>query len=352
MDSPDQRKINMKSTHMRTRIKKYDTYHQRGIIHRSVVPSTNIHNYSKSNKISYSTDIKSSSEALHKSSISGFQQKPTTPIRHKSNQNVSTAPAKTVALRAVAEARIYENELYPDNEITMYSRAKRKLSLFQKALYGFGVIVLVFSAFVSVQSFINNMQAKEQVATLGANSTKDEQGVSEGTGDEPSEDEISQSAIYAYKPSNPEDPRYIRIPEIGVIARVKNLGTTPEGAVDAPKNINDAGWYNGSVRPGSARGSSLIVAHVSGWTAPGVFKNINKLAVGSVFEVEKGNGEKIKYSVKKKQQIPLDQVNMSEILGAEVAGQHDIKLMTCSGKYNKDTKTYEDRYVVYAKPVI
>jgi LPXTG-site transpeptidase (sortase) family protein len=218
-------------------------------------------------------------------------------------------------------------------------------------MYGFGVIVLLFSAFVSVQSFINNKQAKEQIATLGENISKDEQGVSEGTGDEPSEDEISESAIYAFQVTNPQDPRYIRIPELGILARVKNLGTTPEGAVDAPKNIYDAGWYNGSARPGNSVGSSLILAHVSGWTSAGLFKNINKLVDGSEFEVEKGNGEIIKYSVTKKEQIPVDQVNMSKVLSTETAGQHDIKLMTCSGKYNKSTKTFDDRYIVYAKQI-
>ena len=211
--------------------------------------------------------------------------------------------------------------------------------------------MLVFSAFVSVQSFINNKQAKELVATLGENSTNDEQGVSEGTGDEPSEDVISESAIFAFKPPNPEDPRYIRIPEIGVLARVKNMGVTAGGAVDAPKNIFDAGWYNGSARPGNSVGSSLILAHVSGWTGPGIFKNLSKLVEGSKFEIEKGNGEKIQYSVTRKEQLPVDQVNMSSILSTETAGQHDIKLMTCSGKYNKDTKTFEDRYIVYAKQI-
>ena len=78
-------------------------------------------------------------------------------------------------MTAVSESQIFDNEIYPDNEITVYGRAKRKLSLIQKTLYGFGVLVLVFSALVSVQSFINNKQAKEQIATLGENSSKDDQ---------------------------------------------------------------------------------------------------------------------------------------------------------------------------------
>jgi LPXTG-site transpeptidase (sortase) family protein len=218
-------------------------------------------------------------------------------------------------------------------------------------MYGVGSAVLLFSMFVSIQSFVTNNKAKEQIATLGASTSKDEQGVSEGTGDEPSEEPISESAVLAFRPPNPEDPRYLRIPDINVFSRIKAVGTTGAGAVDTPKNIFDTGWYSGGARPGNAVGSSLILGHVSGWTGPGVFKNINKLSTGSKFEIEKGTGEKVYYEVTRTEQIPATQVDMSKILATEVAGQHDIKLMTCSGRYNAQTKSFDDRYVVYGKQV-
>jgi hypothetical protein len=150
---------------------------------------------------------------------------------------------------------------------------------------------------------------------------------------------------------NPQDPRYIRIPEINVFARIKNLGIDSSGAVDAPHNIYDAGWYNGSARPGSKVGSSLILGHVSGWTAPGVFKKASNLKPGMQFEIEKGSGEKIKYEVNRTETIPVEQVDMSKVLSTETSGEHDLKLMTCGGKYDKNTKTFKDRVIVYAKIV-
>lgn len=257
-----------------------------------------------------------------------------------------------VALNAVQTSKPTDDKIrYPDEDATVYASAKRKLSLLQKSMYGIGMAVFLFSMFVSVQSFMTNNEAKEQIATLGDSTTKDEQGVAEGTSDEPSEEQISQSAIVAYKPPNPEDPRYLRIPDINVFSRIKSLGVTPSGAVDTPKNIYDTGWYNDGARPGNPVGSSLILGHVSGWTGPGVFKNMNKLAVGARFEIEKGTGEIIRYEVTKTEEVPVDQVDMSKILATEVAGEHDIKLMTCSGRYNKDTKTFEDRFVVYGKQI-
>lgn len=376
-------KVTAISPAMSGRIKKYDSYSQRGgSIIRSHRPATQrLHTQESTSPISQSSpnlndfnviqELKNSQHVnkltsnpkkysdfgVNKPVIYKSQFGPTNNFSERSIVNNSRINSSTsitseiIAIKAVADAAIYENELYPDNEMTLYGSNKRKLSVLQKLMYGFGVMVLLFSAFVSIQSFMTNKQAKDQIATLGQNATKDDQGVTEGTGDEPSEEEISEAALSAYQVKNPNDPRYIRIPELGVLARVKNLGIDKNGAVDAPWNIYDAGWYNGSARPGNSFGSSLVLGHVSGWTGPGVFKNINRLVPGSQFEIEKGNGEKITYSVTKTEQIPLDQVNMAKILGTEVAGQHDMKLMTCSGKYNKETKTYEDRFVVYAEVV-
>jgi len=358
-------KNNLNSSVLGARVKKYDTYTRRStdMRHKPVhVPSAIVVQPSvsidyKSHQKNTVQDISTDrNQYFHKKnpnlSLPTQQKLRTQKIPKSYNKPAPQQPqTNRIAMRSVAAAKIYENEMYPDNEVTVYAVAKRRLSLLQKFMYGFGVFVLVFSAAVSVQSFMTNNEAKEQIATLGENTTEDEQGVSEGTGDEPSEEAVSDAALRAYVPPDPRDPRYIRIPELGVISRIKNMGVTGAGAVDAPKNIYDTGWYNGSVRPGSSTGSSLILGHVSGWTGPGVFKNISRLVPGSQFEVEKGNGEVVRYSVTRTQQIPLDQVNMSEILGTEVAGQHDIKLMTCSGRYNKETRSYEDRFVVYATQI-
>jgi sortase (surface protein transpeptidase) len=228
---------------------------------------------------------------------------------------------------------------------------RRKLTRAQKLFYAAGSLVFFFALVVSMQSILTNRQAKEQLGVLGAQTQlPDEYGVPEGTGNEPAEAEVPKAAMSAYKVS-PELPRYIRIPELSVVARVKHSGVTKEGAIDAPANINDVSWYNQSAKPGSEIGASLLLGHVSGWTSPGVFKKINQLKSGMRFEIEMGSGEKITYEVTHGQSIPLSMLNMGEILTPEVAGEHDLKLMTCSGRFNREADQYEERYVVYAKIV-
>lgn len=261
----------------------------------------------------------------------------------------STSRTHRLALHAVKKSSNVDSGILSKQFSEEKNKKSKKMSLFQKIFYGFGVFIFLFAGGVSVQTLITNHQAKEQIGVLGEQTqVADDQGVAEGTGSEPAEAEVSSQTVANYYVS-PELPRYLRIPELGVFARIKHTGVTADGAVDAPKNINDVSWFNQGAVPGNSIGSSLLLGHVSGWSAPGVFKKIDKMRAGMRFEVEKGSGEKLTYEVTRGEKIPIDQVDMSRILGTEVAGEHDLKLMTCSGKYNKETKQYEDRYVVFAK---
>ncbi len=217
-----------------------------------------------------------------------------------------------------------------------------------KFLYGFATVAFLFAVYVSIQTYRTNIAVHQQVGaaenqTLGASESAPQE-----SGDNPSERIVSDGDLLSYQVS-PEMPRYLRIPSIDVLARVKHTGRTADGAVDAPNNINDVSWYNEGALPGSDSGASLILGHVQGWTAPGVFKNINKLSVGSIFYVEKGSGETLKYTVTRTEEVPLEELEMGKILSEEVKGEHDLKLMTYSGRYNSTTETYESRFIVYAK---
>jgi len=217
-------------------------------------------------------------------------------------------------------------------------------------MYGFACLVLVLSLTATVQTLLINNEATDQIATLAAVTQEpDEQGVAEGTGGDPAEQPVDSNTILNYQVANPEHPRYLRIPSLDVFARIKNTGLDSSGAVDAPWNIHDVSWFNQSARPGNPRGASLLLGHVSGWSGPGVFKEVNRLDAGMQFSIEKGSGEIIEYEVIRGEEIPLEQVDMAKILTTESQIEHDLKLMTCSGSYNTDTETFENRYVVYAK---
>jgi LPXTG-site transpeptidase (sortase) family protein len=236
----------------------------------------------------------------------------------------------------------FEESRYAKN-----GKEKQKRSKLVIAMNSVAVVVFLFASAVSLQTLLTNQQTQDVLADK-VGGTTDQEGVAQGTGRDPAEEPVSDSAIINYQVAA-DLPRYIRIPDIDIFARVKHTGVDSEGAVDAPANIHDVSWFTESAKPGNAIGASLLPGHVQGWSGPGVFKNIDKLETGARFMVEKGSGETLTYEVTKSQEIPVDQVNMGQILSAEDPGEHDLKLMTCAGEYDAANESYLSRFVVYAK---
>jgi len=365
------RKINLSSPENRGRIKKFDQYNHHATrsdrVSLEIPDASTVHatRLATTPTVTKNTTKLSMNSSAAKAKLA-FTQRPGTHkpavkrqssrllasrARPSNNTSNSQKQGRKLALFAVATAQESPDAEYTPSSGALYFSQPRKRTKLQMAMYSVAIIVFLFSSVVSVQTLLTNKQAQDQLGAIGEQ-TVDDQGVLEGTGNDPSEQKISDAAIGAYTVQNPEEPRFLRIPELGVYGRIKSLGIDSKGAVDAPYNIHDAGWYNGGARPGNPVGSSLILGHVSGWSGPGIFKDIDRLVAGSQFEIEKGSGEVVRYEVTGNKRIPLAEVDMGQILGTEVAGEHDLKLMTCAGSYSRATNTFEDRFVVYARQII
>ncbi len=277
------------------------------------------------------------------------------PKQNVGDQEQSMRPTHTLAMQAVGQSNAKQKSVLADQfEESLYMNAnkpKQEKSKLVTAMNTVAVIVFIFASAVSVQTLLTNRQTQDVLADKAEQvQTADAQGVSEGTGRDPAEEPVPDNAIINYQVA-PELPRYLSIPDIGVFARIKHTGRDDSGAVDAPRNIHDVSWYTESAKPGNAIGASLLLGHVQGWSAPGVFKEIDKLQPGARFTVEKGSGETITYEVTRGQEYSLEELNMGKILSAEESGEHDMKLMTCAGAFDASTESYMSRYVVYAKVV-
>lgn len=275
-----------------------------------------------------------------------------TPLQ-KMSQPRRESSYSALAISAIKVADPVYEEIVTDDLPVFVEPSSRRKNLLSIVIYGFGMFVLFVSLAASVNTFIVNQNAKEQVQALGQQTySTDANGVQEGTGSDPAESPVSDNALLSYVPQNPEDPRYIRIPALGVISRVKALGVDAStGTIDAPHNIHDTGWYSESVKPGSGPGTSLLMGHVSGWTAPGVFKKIDTLQEGEMILVENGVGRTFTYRVYKTEKMHVDTIDMNNVLATEKAGEHDIKLMTCSGNFNSETEQYDSRTIVSARQI-
>jgi len=126
------------------------------------------------------------------------------------------------------------------------------------------------------------------------------------------------------------------------------MGTT-EGVLNAPASAWDVGWYNQSGLPGLDVSALLIDGHVNdALNSPGIFYKLSSLISGDRIEVERGDGQKFTYSVVNVEQKSLRDVDMTAMLKSAIPGKQGLNLITCGGTYSYETKTYDDRVLVFA----
>jgi LPXTG-site transpeptidase (sortase) family protein len=181
--------------------------------------------------------------------------------------------------------------------------------------------------------------------------------VAEGSAAVSSTDESNEAPTYDETPVTaqarssyvvaPDMPKLLRIPVLGVEARVKRVSVNANNVIQAPGSIFDVGWYDGSAKPGE-NGATFIDGHVSGWAEHGVFYDIKNLKEGDEISVERGDGQTFKYRVVAVEYFDANNVDMNKTLRSYVSGKQGLNLMTCTGRFNNSQQQYEQRVVVYS----
>jgi LPXTG-site transpeptidase (sortase) family protein len=143
-----------------------------------------------------------------------------------------------------------------------------------------------------------------------------------------------------------EQPRSLRIASANIFGPIQQMGLTTTGALAAPTNINFAGWYVGSARPGDV-GLSVIDGHITGRFSNGIFNRLHAVAVGDEITIQFGDLTVRHFVVVDKQVLPEAQA--ATVLFAKrpnIASQ--LNLITCS-VFDAATKTYTHRTILVAK---
>jgi LPXTG-site transpeptidase (sortase) family protein len=145
-----------------------------------------------------------------------------------------------------------------------------------------------------------------------------------------------------------DHPRYLKIPELNIEARIMAVGLTKDHAIGTPSDVYDTAWYDQSSLPGQP-GVTLIDGHVSSWTTDGVFYHLNLLTAGDKITIQLGDNTSLNYTVVKTQIYSNNDVDMNALLSPITQGVSGLNLITCDGKVIKGTNEFNQRVVVYAK---
>lgn len=127
---------------------------------------------------------------------------------------------------------------------------------------------------------------------------------------------------------------------------IEYVGLAPDGAMDVPKERTNVAWFNLGQRPGE-NGSAVIAGHY-GWKnmEGSVFDDLHKLRKGDKLYIEDEKGATITFVVRESRRYD-PQADASAVFGSNDEKAH-LNLVTCEGEWDKVSKIYSKRLVVFA----
>jgi hypothetical protein len=163
---------------------------------------------------------------------------------------------------------------------------------------------------------------------------------------------VPQDDMFRFNKAQPVRmaPVRIQIPAAWVDARIRTVGVTPDGQMEAPTDFWEVGWYRYGARPGDP-GKSVMAGHLDSQTGAAVFYEIGALQPGDEIRILLGgpDGERI-YHVREVAMYHVDDAPLDRIFGP--SDSSELILITCGGEWRgNDAGGYAERIVVYAEMV-
>lgn len=142
-------------------------------------------------------------------------------------------------------------------------------------------------------------------------------------------------------------PATLSIPAIGIETDVLHLGTEKDGRMAVPKTPDEVSWFEPGYMPGE-NGRAVVAGHVDAVDGPAIFWDLADLKAGDEIQIA-GDGETLKFQVYAMESVELDLADIDGIFGYR--STPELVLITCSGEFDFDRGTREERLVVYAELV-
>ncbi|QQR64444.1 class F sortase [Candidatus Kaiserbacteria bacterium] len=141
-------------------------------------------------------------------------------------------------------------------------------------------------------------------------------------------------------------PTRISIPKIEVEATFeKPLGLKEDKTIEVPDSYTQVGWYKNGPTPGEV-GAAVVLGHVDSYKGPAVFWPLRKLEAGDEIEITREDGSVAVFTVDSLARYSQDDFPTELVYGS--TDTPTLRLVTCTGTYDKGEEKYSHNLVVYA----
>ena len=141
-------------------------------------------------------------------------------------------------------------------------------------------------------------------------------------------------------------PARISLPSVGIEADVIALDMSPDGTLPAPNNGRVAAWYSYGARLGES-GNAVLAGHVDWDGHPGAFWRLREVKPDQEVLLHGNEGEVYRYRVEWVRDYPAESLTGLASLRPG-GGASTVTLVTCSGRFDAATRSYDNRQVVRA----
>lgn len=142
-------------------------------------------------------------------------------------------------------------------------------------------------------------------------------------------------------------PVALSVPSLGIETTFETrLGLTTSGAHEVPTSYEEVGWYEFSPTPGEL-GPAVVLGHVDSKDGPGVFYALGQLKRGDTIVIDREDGSVLTFEVTLLQRTDQETFPTQEVYGD--INHAGLRLITCSGVYDKETLRYSHNLIVYAR---
>ncbi len=143
-------------------------------------------------------------------------------------------------------------------------------------------------------------------------------------------------------------PVRLIVPRLKLDTAIQSVGKSETGEAGVPTNSKDVAWYNVGPKPGEA-GNAVISGHLDDKVGPAIFWHLRDLKVDDTITVVDKAGTQRTFKVLEVAAYPYTKAPLNQIFGFDL--EHDLNLITCTGRWNNITHTYTQRLVVYTRLV-
>lgn len=143
-------------------------------------------------------------------------------------------------------------------------------------------------------------------------------------------------------------PVSIRARAVDITSSLGRVALNPDGTIEVPTDAGQAAWYRLGPTPGEL-GPAVIVGHLDSREGPAVFYRLSSLRPGQMIEVTRIDRSVAHFRIDAINTYRRDHFPTETVYGPiDYAG---LRLITCGGAYNRNTKAYESNVVVFASLV-